>query len=145
MRPLGWTSGDAAGLPILPGLVRRDDSPDVVRPAVAVPDVIDGPSELEWRHQERNRPGGSAGSSQRIDAHNDAAMRELSGKTAFITGGAGGIGFGMARAFTAEGMNVALADLGEADLTQLPDGSAMNVRCDVTDLESVRSAVAAVT
>ncbi len=25
MRPLGWTSGDAAGLPILPGLVRRDE------------------------------------------------------------------------------------------------------------------------
>jgi hypothetical protein len=25
MRPLGWTSGDAAGLPILPGLVRYDD------------------------------------------------------------------------------------------------------------------------
>ena len=25
MRPLGWTSADAAGLPILPGLVRRDE------------------------------------------------------------------------------------------------------------------------
>jgi hypothetical protein len=25
MRPLGWTSGDAAGLPILPGLVRYDE------------------------------------------------------------------------------------------------------------------------
>src|SRR4029077_5417124 len=25
MRPLGWTSGDAAGLPILPGLVRFDE------------------------------------------------------------------------------------------------------------------------
>ena len=25
MRPLGWTSGDAAGLPILPGLVRQDE------------------------------------------------------------------------------------------------------------------------
>jgi hypothetical protein len=25
IRPLGWTSGDAAGLPILPGLVRRDE------------------------------------------------------------------------------------------------------------------------
>lgn len=72
-------------------------------------------------------------------------MRELSGKTAFITGGAGGIGLGMARAFTAEGMAVALADVGEADLTLLPDGSAMNVRCDVTDLESVRAAVAGVT
>ncbi len=25
MRPAGWTSADAAGLPILPGLVRRDE------------------------------------------------------------------------------------------------------------------------
>jgi NAD(P)-dependent dehydrogenase (short-subunit alcohol dehydrogenase family) len=72
-------------------------------------------------------------------------MRELNGKTAFITGGAGGIGFGMARAFTAEGMNVVLADLTEADLASLPEGSAMNVRVDVTDVDSVRAAAAAAT
>ena len=34
-------------------------------------------------------------------------MQTLSGKTAFITGGASGIGFAMARAFLAEGMQVA--------------------------------------
>lgn len=72
-------------------------------------------------------------------------MQHLEGKTAFITGGAGGIGLGMARAFTAEGMRVALADLGEADLSVLPPGSAMNVHVDVTDLDSVRAAVAAAT
>lgn len=71
-------------------------------------------------------------------------MQHLAGKTAFITGGAGGIGFGMARAFAAEGMQVALGDLTEADLTQLPPGTAMNVHVDVTDLESVRAAVAQV-
>ena len=69
-------------------------------------------------------------------------MQELAGKVAFITGGAGGIGFGMARAFTAEGMRVALADLTEADVSSLPPGSAIGVRVDVTDLESVRAAVA---
>ena len=71
-------------------------------------------------------------------------MQQLTGKTAFITGGAGGIGFGIARAFTAEGMRVALGDLTEADLGELPPDSAMNVHVDVTDLESVRAAVAAV-
>lgn len=71
-------------------------------------------------------------------------MQHLEGKTAFVTGGAGGIGFGMARAFVAEGMRVALGDLAEADLSALPPDSAMNVHVDVTDLDSVRAAVAAV-
>jgi NAD(P)-dependent dehydrogenase (short-subunit alcohol dehydrogenase family) len=38
-------------------------------------------------------------------------MKELGGKTAFITGGAQGIGLGIARACAAEGMNVALVDV----------------------------------
>jgi NAD(P)-dependent dehydrogenase (short-subunit alcohol dehydrogenase family) len=38
-------------------------------------------------------------------------MRDLEGKTAFITGGASGIGLGMARAFLGAGMNVIVADL----------------------------------
>ena len=41
-------------------------------------------------------------------------MDELTGKVAVVTGGASGIGFGMAEAFAAEGMKVVLADI-EAD------------------------------
>lgn len=38
-------------------------------------------------------------------------MKVVQGKTAFITGGASGIGFGIAGAFVEAGMNVVLADL----------------------------------
>ena len=38
-------------------------------------------------------------------------MEEVAGKTAFVTGGASGIGLGMATAFAAAGMNVVIADL----------------------------------
>ena len=38
-------------------------------------------------------------------------MREVEGRTAFVTGGASGIGLGMATAFAAAGMNVVIADL----------------------------------
>lgn len=38
-------------------------------------------------------------------------MQNLAGKTALITGGASGIGFGMAQAFAARKMNVAIADV----------------------------------
>ena len=43
-------------------------------------------------------------------------MEQLAGKTAFITGGASGIGLAMARAFVAEGMRVAIADVDSAAL-----------------------------
>jgi NAD(P)-dependent dehydrogenase (short-subunit alcohol dehydrogenase family) len=38
-------------------------------------------------------------------------MEEVAGKTAFVTGGASGIGLGMSEAFVAAGMNVVIADL----------------------------------
>ena len=45
-------------------------------------------------------------------------MIEIEGKTAFITGGASGIGLGMAKVFAAAGMNVIVADLRRDHLEQ---------------------------
>ncbi|MGV0033422.1 MAG: SDR family NAD(P)-dependent oxidoreductase [Candidatus Azotimanducaceae bacterium WSBS_2022_MAG_OTU7] len=38
-------------------------------------------------------------------------MQDFTGRTAVITGGASGIGLGMARAFASRGMQLVLADL----------------------------------
>lgn len=73
-------------------------------------------------------------------------MKDFAGKTAFITGGASGIGLSMARAFGAAGMNVMLADINEEDLaaavTELKERQikAAGVRCDVTERKSVEQA-----
>ncbi|QHO77585.1 short-chain dehydrogenase [Bradyrhizobium sp. CCBAU 051011] len=76
-------------------------------------------------------------------------MRELVGKTAFVTGGAGGIGLALGRAFAQAGMKVMLADI-EADALQAavtnlreisPDVS--GIICDVADAESVERAAQA--
>jgi NAD(P)-dependent dehydrogenase (short-subunit alcohol dehydrogenase family) len=73
-------------------------------------------------------------------------MKNLAGKTAFITGGASGIGFGMARAFLAEGMHVVIADISETNIADAEaqlegNPSAAFVRIDVTDRGSVQRAV----
>jgi NAD(P)-dependent dehydrogenase (short-subunit alcohol dehydrogenase family) len=71
-------------------------------------------------------------------------MRDLAGKTAFVTGGASGIGLALGRAFAEAGMNVMLADI-EADALETAVGSLRNpnvrgVACDVTDPASVEQA-----
>ena len=43
-------------------------------------------------------------------------MKELKGKVAVVTGGAGGLGRAMAMHFAREGMHVALADIDQASL-----------------------------
>jgi NAD(P)-dependent dehydrogenase (short-subunit alcohol dehydrogenase family) len=71
-------------------------------------------------------------------------MQEVDGKTAFVTGGASGIGLGMARAFASAGMNVVIADLRpdhiEGALAQLAeDGHEQRVQAlelDVTDRDA---------
>ena len=45
-------------------------------------------------------------------------MKDLRGRTAFVTGGASGIGLGMVRCFLREGMNVMVADLSDEHLEQ---------------------------
>jgi NAD(P)-dependent dehydrogenase (short-subunit alcohol dehydrogenase family) len=76
-------------------------------------------------------------------------MRELTGKTAFVTGGASGIGFAMARAFAAEGMQVMLADIEQGALDQALKqlgefGPAVRgMACDVADPDSVEHAAQA--
>ena len=66
-------------------------------------------------------------------------MEQLVGKTAFITGGANGIGFALARAFVNEGMHVAIVDVDAAALVeaqQILAGSNVKVvalQLDVTD------------
>jgi NAD(P)-dependent dehydrogenase (short-subunit alcohol dehydrogenase family) len=72
-------------------------------------------------------------------------MRDLSGKVAVITGGASGIGLGMARAFAGAGMRLVLADVdapaAEAALKGLRErgADARWVRTDVSDRASVEA------
>src|SRR3954467_9286013 len=76
-------------------------------------------------------------------------MREFAGKTAFVTGGAGGIGLALGRAFAESGMKVMLADIESealaAAVTSLHNiGPAVRgVICDVADAASVDRAAAA--
>jgi NAD(P)-dependent dehydrogenase (short-subunit alcohol dehydrogenase family) len=76
-------------------------------------------------------------------------MRELAGKTAFVTGGASGIGLALGRAFAQAGMKVMLADI-EADALAAAVKSLENARpgvrgviCDVADPSSVERAAKA--
>ena len=76
-------------------------------------------------------------------------MRELAGKTAFVTGGASGIGFALGRAFAVAGMNVMLADVEAAALAAAIETMSefaphvRGVACDVADPASVDRAAEA--
>jgi NAD(P)-dependent dehydrogenase (short-subunit alcohol dehydrogenase family) len=76
-------------------------------------------------------------------------MRDLTGKTAFVTGGASGIGLALGRAFAQTGMKVMLADI-ETDalaaaVKSLHDvaSDVRGVTCDVADPASVERAAQA--
>ena len=76
----------------------------------------------------------------------EANMREFQGKGAFITGGASGVGFALARAFGRAKMRVMLADIEldalKAALAELKGQGidAFAVECDVADRVSVQRA-----
>ena len=78
-------------------------------------------------------------------------MEQLEGRTAFITGGASGIGFAMAKAFAAAGMKVAIADVEQdaldAAVAKLKAGNAdvLGICLDVRDRDAMEAAAATVT
>jgi len=78
-------------------------------------------------------------------------MNKLVGRTAIVTGGAKGIGRGIAEAFAHEGADVAIADIATNDQAaavieaiQQAGRKAIFIRTDVADEQQVRSMVEAV-
>jgi len=73
--------------------------------------------------------------------------RSLTGKVAFVTGAANGIGRAAALAFAREGASVAVADVSEqgnrdtARMIEQAGGRALAVRCDVSRAEDVKAAL----
>jgi NAD(P)-dependent dehydrogenase (short-subunit alcohol dehydrogenase family) len=73
-------------------------------------------------------------------------MKDVAGKVAFITGGASGLGFGMAQAFSAAGMRVVIADIRQDHLDEAlrhfaQSGARVHgVRVDVTDRKAMERA-----
>jgi NAD(P)-dependent dehydrogenase (short-subunit alcohol dehydrogenase family) len=73
-------------------------------------------------------------------------MKELRGRTAFVTGGASGIGLGMTRCFLREGMNVVAADLNDEHLAEAREalrehgGRVRFIRLDVADRAAMAAA-----
>jgi NAD(P)-dependent dehydrogenase (short-subunit alcohol dehydrogenase family) len=75
-------------------------------------------------------------------------MKDFAGRTAFVTGGANGVGIGLVRALLAEGCNVAIADIrrGSIDraLEVLDNPRAMGVEVDVCSRADLARAADAV-
>lgn len=73
-------------------------------------------------------------------------MRDVAGKTAFITGGAHGVGYGMAHAFLGAGMKVMLGDIRGAALDAAVDRlrsvskDVHGIQVDITDREAMARA-----
>lgn len=75
-------------------------------------------------------------------------MDQFKGKTAFVTGGASGIGLALCRAFGRRGMNVAMADVEAAACAEAVEDlrregvRAIGMACDVSDREVLAEAAA---
>ncbi len=76
-------------------------------------------------------------------------MRDVTGKTAFITGGASGMGLAMARSFAKAGMKVVITDIEQAALDaveaefEASNAEFLTLRLDVTDREGMEQAAEA--
>jgi NAD(P)-dependent dehydrogenase (short-subunit alcohol dehydrogenase family) len=74
-------------------------------------------------------------------------MKDFAGRTVFVTGGAGGIGRGMARAFAARGAKIAIADIDDARVAETVDeftvggSEAIGVHLDIGDWDQWQTAV----
>ena len=72
-------------------------------------------------------------------------MKNLQGKTAIITGAAGGIGTQVARLFNENGINLVLTDINQAGLAKTAahiSGSPLLFGCDITENKDVKNLVA---
>ena len=73
-------------------------------------------------------------------------MRNITGKVAFITGGASGMGLAMARSFAAAGMKVAIADIEQDVLDRVKaefdasNAEVITLQVDVTDRAAMEAA-----
>jgi len=73
-------------------------------------------------------------------------MRDVSGKVAFITGGASGMGLAMARSFSAAGMKVAIADIEQAAIDRVlvefkkTNAKVIGLKVDVTNRDAMEKA-----
>ncbi|HIC33889.1 MAG TPA: SDR family NAD(P)-dependent oxidoreductase [Gammaproteobacteria bacterium] len=73
-------------------------------------------------------------------------MRNITGKVAFITGGASGMGLAMARSFAAAGMKVAIADIEQDALDRVKaefdasNAEVITLQVDVTDRAAMEAA-----
>jgi NADP-dependent 3-hydroxy acid dehydrogenase YdfG len=73
-------------------------------------------------------------------------MKDVEGKVAFITGGASGVGFGMAQAFASAGMKVMIADIRQDHIDQAMDHfsntnlDVRSIKVDITDRKAMAEA-----
>jgi NADP-dependent 3-hydroxy acid dehydrogenase YdfG len=76
-------------------------------------------------------------------------MKDVTGKVAFITGGASGMGLAMARSFSAAGMKVVIADIEDSALEAVAkefaasNADVLTMKVDVTDRDAMEQAAQA--